>query len=141
MMSGQHTGHMLLKFFAFFHLGYPAPWVWTLNLVLRKTGHFFGYAMVSLLLFRGYRNHLRWRHGLSPKAMWSDGWDWCWRAQWSVLAVMFTFLIATADELHQMTIPSRTGSWHDVVLDTTGAIISQFLLWKWIAWRREAATS
>lgn len=141
LMSGEHTGFFLLRFFRLFHLGYPGFWVWELNFILRKLGHFFGYAMMSVLFFRGYRNHLRWRHGLSSDSMWSDGWDWCWRAQWAVLGVMFTFLIATADELHQMTIPSRTGTWHDVVLDTTGAVVAQLLLWKWIAWRREVASS
>jgi len=141
LMSGQHTGFFLLRFFRLFHLGYPGYWVWTLNFILRKAGHVIGYAMTSVLFFRAYRNHLRWRHGLSLNSLWSDGWDWCWRTQWAVFGVIFTFLVATADELHQMTIPSRSGTWHDVALDTSAAIVAQLLLRKWIARQHEATAS
>ena len=41
-----------------------------------------------------------------------------WRPEWAALAVLCTFLVAAADELHQMSIPSRTGTWRDVALDT-----------------------
>jgi VanZ family protein len=143
MMSGQHTGHWLYVFLnRYLQLGLSDQFVYgAVNLALRKAGHVFGYAMMSLLFFRAYRNHQRWRHGLSLNSIWRDGLDWCWRAQWAVFGVLFTLLVATADELHQMTIPSRTGTWHDIVLDTSGAIVAQFLLRKWIARRHEAAAS
>ena len=139
LMSSDHTGSFLLRLFSLLHLGSPGEWVWALNHLLRKLGHVIGYGMISVLFFRACRNHLRWRHGFSPSSLWSDDWDWVWRAQWAILGVAFTFLIATADELHQMTIPSRTGTWHDVALDTSAAIAAQFLLRRWMAWRHETA--
>ena len=57
-----------------------------------------------------------------------------WRAEWAGLAVLFTFLVAAADELHQMSIPSRTGSWSDVALDTSAAVASVALVWAKAAW-------
>ena len=143
MMSGQHTGHVLWVILnRYLHLGIPGETVYgAVNLALRKAGHVFGYAMMSVLFFRAYRNHLRWRRGLSLASLWYDGWDWCWRAQWAVFGVMFTWLVASADELHQMRIPSRTGTWHDIALDTSAAIVAQLLLRKWIARRHEAAAN
>ncbi len=100
-----------------------------LNGVLRKSGHFLGYAILSLLVFRAlkYTQHdrlrlvLQRRWGLFMRDLWR--WDWAW------IAVMFTLVAAALDELHQATIPSRTGSWHDVALDTAGAIAMQFVLY------------
>lgn len=143
MMSGQHTGHWLYVILnRWLHLGLTGQFVYNvLNLTLRKAGHVFGYAMMSVLFFRAYRNHLRWREGLSLNSVLSNRRDWCWRIQWAAFGVMFTFLVATADELHQMTIPSRTGTWHDIVLDTSAAIVAQLLLRKWIARRHDAVAS
>jgi VanZ family protein len=57
-----------------------------------------------------------------------------WRPEWAGLAVFFTFLVAAADELHQMSMPSRSGEWSDVALDTSAAIISAALVWAKAAW-------
>ncbi|HEX8925693.1 MAG TPA: VanZ family protein [Terriglobales bacterium] len=142
MMSAGHTGGLLsLILDRYLHLALSDESIALLNLLLRKAGHIIGYAVMSLLFFRAYRNHLRWRHGLSSDSPRSDGWNWCWRAQWALLGVMFAVLVATADELHQMTIPSRTGTWHDIVLDTSAAIVAQILLWKWLARRHATVTS
>jgi len=32
------------------------------------------------------------------------------------------------DEIHQSFVPSRTGTWHDVVLDMAGAAVAQILI-------------
>ncbi|HEX8924729.1 MAG TPA: VanZ family protein [Terriglobales bacterium] len=141
MMSAGHTGSWLwLVLNHHLHFGLPVHAIELTNFLLRKSGHVIGYAMISVLFFRAYRNHLRWRDGLSLTSLWNDGWSWCWRAQWALFGVMFTFLVASADELHQMTIPSRTGTWHDVVLDTSGAIVAQVVLWKWLV-RRHATVA
>ncbi len=42
---------------------------------------------------------------------------------------MATIGMATYDEIHQTFIPSRTGRWQDVVIDTCGAIAMQFVVY------------
>ena len=60
-----------------------------------------------------------------------------WRLNWAVLGVMVTIVSAAFDEMHQSTIPSRTGRWQDVVLDTCGAVVLQvgFYVWAKRAYR------
>jgi len=45
-----------------------------------------------------------------------------------VTQLLCTFLAATADETHQMSIPGRTGRWHDVGLDLLAAILVLLLV-------------
>jgi VanZ family protein len=33
------------------------------------------------------------------------------------------------DEIHQSFLPSRTGQWQDVVLDTCGAVVLQLIIY------------
>ena len=51
------------------------------------------------------------------------------------LALVFTALVASLDEWHQSYIPSRTGTWHDVLLDSTAALVALILIRFWIARR------
>jgi VanZ family protein len=44
------------------------------------------------------------------------------------MALAATFLIATADEIHQTFLPNRTGCFSDVLLDTAGAAAFQAML-------------
>jgi len=43
-------------------------------------------------------------------------------------AIVSTFLLASADEFHQTFVPSRTGAFHDVVIDTVGGLFA-LVLW------------
>jgi VanZ family protein len=45
------------------------------------------------------------------------------------LALLGTALVASADEFHQTFLPNRTGSPWDVLLDCTGAITLQVLVY------------
>jgi VanZ family protein len=96
---------------------------------LRKAGHVFGYGLLSLLLFRAWRETLPLRG--NPK----------WAFRWAFLAVLGTALVASLDEWHQSFLPSRTGRWQDVVLDASAGIGVQILLLLfWRSSRRPAAT-
>jgi VanZ family protein len=46
--------------------------------------------------------------------------------------VLGTSIVASLDEWHQSYLPSRTGTVHDVVLDTCAGIAAQFLILLWI---------
>ncbi len=104
-------------------------------MVLRKSGHMVGYGLLCfswLMLLRGtywlqhdYVNSLKGR--LKVRRI-------LWRPEWAGLAVLCTFLVAAADELHQMSIPSRTGTWRDVALDTSAGVLVVALVWAKAAW-------
>jgi VanZ family protein len=118
------------------------------NEVMRKTGHFAGYGILGALVFVALRNTHRDRRldrGLAineasgSSALGSEAGDrnWgssfvdLWQSRWAVAGILFTALVAAADEIHQTFLPSRTGRWQDVVLDTCGAIVAQILLYIW----------
>jgi VanZ family protein len=118
-LSSEHTGRILYPIFHFLFgmdRGTFEPW----NHFLRKAGHVVGYGFLSFLLFRAWRETL--------PALSSIGKNLRWAFRWSVLAVLGTALVAGLDEWHQSFIPSRTGRWQDVVLDTSAAIATQVLL-------------
>ena len=45
------------------------------------------------------------------------------------------------DEWHQSYIPSRTGTWHDVLLDSTAALGALILIRFWISRRTKSAAA
>lgn len=101
----------------------------TLNAVLRKSGHFIGYAILSLLVFRALKYTQRDRLRLILQRRWGLFFRDLWQRDWAVIAVLFTVVVASLDELHQAAMASRTGDWKDVALDTSGAIAMQLLLY------------
>ena len=98
--------------------------------MLRKCGHLVGYGLLCLcwlLLLRGGllaapRIPAQPQGQHQSSAACGGAPDWAW------LAVLGTFLVAAADELHQMSIPSRSGSWWDVPLDTSAAVVVVLLV-------------
>jgi VanZ family protein len=91
---------------------------------IRKGGHVFGYGLLSLLLFRAWRETLRLPGGAN------------WTVRWANLAVLGTMLVASLDEYHQSFNPERTGSVRDVILDTCAGITVQILLFLWFKLRK-----
>jgi len=88
----------------------------TFNLIhffVRKSAHFTEYAILSALWFRALRVHL----------------TSLWRIRWALLGLVISLSVAILDEWHQSFVPSRTSSARDVLLDLTGAVFAQFLIW------------
>jgi VanZ family protein len=97
--------------------------------VLRKTGHFLGYGILSALVFLALRNTNRDRiRGLLQRP-WGIYLRDVWRAEWMLIGMLATIITASLDEIHQTFIPSRTGRWQDVVIDTCGAAIIQLVIY------------
>jgi VanZ family protein len=117
-MSAKNTSEWLLPYWTrFFGPISSAHWDEVHHLI-RKTGHFVGYGLVSVAFFYS------WRQTLIRMAV--KHWT-LWRRA-SVLAVLCTLLIAILDEYHQSFLPSRTSSPLDVCIDLSGAIAAQLLL-------------
>jgi VanZ family protein len=87
---------------------------------IRKGGHVVGYAILSILLFRAWRATLPALESIK------------WKPRWANIAILGTALVASLDEWHQSFIPSRTGRWQDVVLDTCAGVAAQILVLLWL---------
>lgn len=84
--------------------------------LLRKAGHFSGYAILSLLFFRAVARTTSLAVASAAYRM------------FAAVSIAFTFVIALLDEWHQSFLPSRTGAFSDVLLDTSGAVAVQAVL-------------
>lgn len=114
-LSSHNTSRIL---YPIFHFLFGMDWVrfeyW--HFYMRKGGHVVGYAILSILLFRAW------------KATWPCGRETHWILRWSAIALLGTAIVASLDEWHQSFIPSRTGRWQDVVLDTCAGLAAQIAL-------------
>jgi VanZ family protein len=81
--------------------------------LIRKSGHFIGYGLIGLAWLRAWWMSLP-RSRFVPDAL---------------LALVGTALIATADEFHQSFLPNRTSSPWDVLIDCSGAIALQLMVY------------
>jgi hypothetical protein len=118
LLSAHNTSRILYPILHFlFGLDWPRFHQW--HFYIRKGGHVVGYAILSILLFRAWRASL--------PAVRNARWTW----KWTTMAIVGTIVVASLDEWHQSFLPSRTGKWQDVVLDTCAGIGAQLLLLFW----------
>ncbi len=139
--SSSHTGEMLRSLLAWFSVHPSLQTISKANAILRKCGHALGYGLLSFLLFRACRGTFRtlagfydWRTSRVTGLPRPHAFRFLWQLPWALAAMGVTALTATADELHQMTIASRTGSWWDVLLDSCASLLAQILIF-WFALR------
>jgi VanZ family protein len=135
--SGAHTLGMLRSLLAWFSLHPNLRAIAKANEILRKCGHVLGYGLLSFLFFRACRGTSRalagyydWRTSRVTKLPVPHAFHFLWQLRWALLALGATALAATADELHQMTIASRNGSWWDVLLDSCAGLFAQILIFR-----------
>jgi VanZ family protein len=118
LLSAHNTSRILYPLLHFlFGMDWERFEVW--HFFIRKSGHVVGYAVLSTLLFRA------WRATLPTMS------DVKWTPGWATIAILGTALVASLDEWHQSFIPSRTGRWQDVVLDTCAGLGAQLLILVW----------
>jgi VanZ family protein len=117
-LSSHNTSRILYPVLHFlFGLDWDRFAVW--HFYIRKGGHVFGYGLLSILLFRAWRETLPAVSGVR------------WTFRWMSMAILGTALVASLDEWHQSFIPSRTGTPRDVLLDTIAGIGAQILVFFW----------
>lgn len=118
MLSAENTGRLLYPILHYlFGITRAQFRIW--HIVIRKGGHVIGYFILSILLFRAWRLTLTLDHAAR------------WAMRWAAVAFSMTVLVASLDEWHQSFIPSRTGRVADVILDSTAALLAQFVMF-WI---------
>jgi VanZ family protein len=127
-LSSDNTGAVLYKILSHIFSHVNLYNVMVLNFILRKSGHVIGYGILSLLLLRGWRRTLvraRATLGRATVGLVTFG-------RTALLAWLGTAFVASMDEWHQSYIPSRTGTWHDVALDSTAALIFLLAAFFWM---------
>ena len=124
-LSAQNTGSVLYDLLTrlFGEINFYEFLYW--HHLLRKTGHVVGYGMLGLLLLRGFQATLAHRG------------RWIGRA--AVFAWLGAAFVAAMDEWHQSFIPSRTGVFSDVLLDSAAGLTA--LILAYFALRRGARTA
>ena len=108
------------------HTSGPLRWLWErlfgpvsdqhwelFHHIIRKTGHFVGYGTMGLLWLRA------WWLSIPRSGFLLD----------AALALAGTALVASSDEFHQSFLPNRTGVPSDVLLDCSGAVVLQLLVY------------
>lgn len=123
-MSSNNTGSFIYSLLAPFWPHIDPIKFGEFHAVLRKLGHFVGYGILSFLLFRAWRATLRR----------ASRWTWVW----AVASFLMTGLVASLDEWHQTFIPSRTGTYKDVLLDSAAALCVQVVLFLMLSSRPRA---
>jgi len=120
-LSSQNTSRFLYPLLHFL-FGINEAGFEPYHVFIRKSGHVFGYGLLSILLFRAWRETLPSSRGAR------------WTIRWANIAVLGTCLVASLDEWHQSFLPTRSGTVRDVILDTCAGIVAQlalFLCYRW----------
>ena len=113
MMGADHTSGPLRAVYQFFFGHVPGRRWEIIHHYIRKSGHFIGYGLVGLAWLRA------WWFSIPQSKFLQD----------SLLAMAGTALVAAADEYHQSFLPNRTSSPWDVLLDCTGALTMQLIVY------------
>lgn len=122
-LSSQNTSHFLYPL-AHFLFGIDKAGFEPYHVFIRKSGHVFGYGLLSILLFRAWRETLPASTGTKRTFRWAN------------IAVLGTCLVASLDEWHQSYLPTRTGTVRDVILDTCAGIAAQLALSLYYRWSK-----
>ena len=122
MFSAEHTSRFLYPLLHYL-MGMDLARFAVVHHYIRKLGHFVGYFTLSFFLFRAWRAtlHLPW----APR----------WALRWAAIAFTMSAVVASLDEWHQSFIPSRTGVFSDVVLDSCAALTAQVLIFLLLNWK------
>lgn len=112
--SAAHTSFLILPVLRWLFPHASPETLETAHFLIRKSAHFVEYFIFSLLALHALR-----------------GEEGRWKMRWALEAVVLAGAYAALDEFHQSLVPNRTASMHDVLLDTSGAVVAQALA----AWR------
>ena len=123
--SAEHTGGMLYKLLTHLFGQIDFYKFLVFHHYLRKTGHVVGYGVLSVLLLRGWRATLDHDHDQLGRT--------------ALLSWLGTLFVASMDEWHQSYIPSRTGTWRDVVLDSAAGLVFLLVAYFWLRRSDEVA--
>jgi len=120
--SGEHTAQFIIPILRWF---LPSASLHTLHLLhfgIRKAAHITEFGVFSIAVFHGVRGE---RHG--------------WRPEWALITLLIAVSYAGLDEWHQSFVPMREARFRDVLIDSTGALFAQLLVWSYAKLHTNAA--
>lgn len=94
--------HAILRFL---HINLPEAVITFMRVFIRKVAHF------SIYMLLGFLMYLLVHKGYCVREK-TSAWQ----------AVLYSFLYAVTDEVHQIFVPGRSGMVKDVIIDTSGAV-------------------
>jgi VanZ family protein len=113
-MSSAHTSRFIEPFLRWLFPAISPQAVDTIHLCIRKFAHVFEYGVLALLLWLA----------LPDKRRNPDSADW----RRASLALLIASLYGATDEFHQIFVPSRGASIHDVLIDASGAAVTLLII-------------
>ena len=121
--SFQHSSRIIGPLLHWLAPGLSEEQIHLAVVVVRKAAHVSEYAVLAWLVWRLVRS----RSGPDSSA-------WSWREASRTLLVVV--LYAASDEFHQLFVPSREASIRDVLIDTSGALLTLLCLWFVSRWQQ-----
>ncbi|HWF03742.1 MAG TPA: VanZ family protein [Candidatus Angelobacter sp.] len=124
LFSAEHTGSILARILDTLFPHLSAEWFERIHFLVRKSAHFCSYGLLGAFSF------FSWRATFPAPVR--------WRFLWATLGLLTAFAGGSMDEFHQSFVPSRTSSFHDVMIDTVGGLFFQLMIALWLT--REASS-
>ena len=90
-----------------------------MHIGIRKLAHITEFGVFSITVFRGIRAE---RSG--------------WNPRWAMITLVIAVSYAGFDEWHQSFVPLREARVRDVLIDSTGALLAQVLVWVYARFHR-----
>ena len=113
LFGADHTSGPIRHFVEYF-FGHMSNSRWEfVHHYIRKAGHFIGYGLIGLFWLRA------WWMTLRHSRFFID----------ALLALAGTAFIASCDEFHQSFLTNRTGTPFDVLIDCSGALVLQMVVY------------
>lgn len=122
--SGEHTAQIIIPILRWL---FPSATLHTLHLLhfgIRKAAHLTEFGVFSIAVFHGVRGD---RYG--------------WRPEWALITLLIAVGYAGLDEWHQSFVPMREARFRDVLIDSTGALLAQVLVWGYAKLHRNSGQS
>jgi VanZ family protein len=92
----------------------PAGGIYWVDFVIKKTAHLVEYGVLATLVYRATRSI-----GMSKKNC-------------LITSILFAALYGASDEFHQSFTFGREPTIRDVIIDTLGASLAMYFLFKWV---------
>jgi VanZ family protein len=115
LFSAEHTSRFLVPFLRWLKPDISWATIGQVHFLIRKGAHLIEYAILAVLLWRGFRME---RVGVR-RGVWPQAW----------FALLVAIIFAATDEYHQGYVPSRSSSSADVMIDSCGALLGLALRW------------